>query len=33
MIALGFFGGIVVCLSILGALAGRLGIFFTEAFG
>ncbi len=33
MIALGFFFGIVVCLSLLGALAGRLGIFFTETFG
>lgn len=33
MIAFGFFFGIVVCLSVLGALAGRLGIFLTEAFG
>lgn len=33
MIALAFFTGIVVCLSILGALAGKLGIFLTEAFG
>jgi cytochrome c-type biogenesis protein len=33
MIALGFFCGIVVCLSLLGALAGRLGIFLTETFG
>lgn len=33
MIALAFFTGIVVCLSILGALAGKLGIFFTESFG
>jgi cytochrome c-type biogenesis protein len=33
MIALGFFFGIVVCLSLLGALAGRLGIFLTETFG
>lgn len=33
MIALGFFLGIVVCLSLLGALAGKLGIFFTETFG
>ncbi len=33
MIALGFFCGIVVCLSVLGALAGRLGIFLTETFG
>lgn len=33
MIALGFFFGILVCLSLLGALAGRLGIFLTERFG
>ena len=33
MIALGFFCGIVACLSVLGALAGRLGVFFTETFG
>ena len=33
MIALGFFCGIVFCLSVLGALAGRLGVFFTETFG
>jgi cytochrome c-type biogenesis protein len=33
MIALGFFCGIVVCLSVLGALAGKLGVFFTESFG
>ncbi len=33
MIALGFFFGIVVCLSVLGALAGKLGIFLTETFG
>lgn len=33
MIALAFFCGIVVCLSILGALAGKLGIFLTETFG
>lgn len=33
MIALAFFTGIVVCLSVLGALAGRLGIFLTETFG
>ncbi|MEO6583722.1 MAG: hypothetical protein ABIO05_05325 [Ferruginibacter sp.] len=33
MIALGFFFGIVVCLSVLGALAGRLAIFLTETFG
>ncbi|MEJ7830603.1 MAG: cytochrome c biogenesis protein CcdA [Segetibacter sp.] len=32
-IALGFFFGIVVCLSLLGALAGKLGIFLTETFG
>ncbi len=33
MIALAFFTGIVVCLALLGALAGRLGIFLTEGFG
>lgn len=33
LIALAFFSGIVVCLALLGALAGRLGFFFTEAFG
>lgn len=33
MIALAFFAGIVLCLSILGALAGRLGVFMTEMFG
>ncbi len=33
MIALAFFSGIVVCLSLLGALAGRLGILLTETFG
>ncbi len=33
MIALAFFCGIVVCLSVLGALAGKLGIFLTETFG
>ena len=33
MIAFGFFCGIVFCLSLLGALAGRLGIFLTETFG
>jgi cytochrome c-type biogenesis protein len=33
MIAFAFFLGIVVCLSVLGALAGRLGIFLTETFG
>lgn len=32
-IALAFFTGIVLCLSILGAIAGRLGIFLTESFG
>jgi len=33
LIALAFFCGIVLCLSILGAIAGRLGIFLTETFG
>ncbi|MCA6440800.1 MAG: thiol:disulfide interchange protein [Chitinophagaceae bacterium] len=33
LIALAFFSGIVLCLSVLGALAGRLGIFLTETFG
>lgn len=33
IIALAFFSGIVLCLSALGALAGRLGIFLTETFG
>lgn len=33
IIALAFFSGIVVCLALLGALAGRLGIFLTETFG
>ena len=33
MIALAFFCGIVICLALLGALAGRLGIFLTEIFG
>lgn len=33
MIALAFFSGIVVCLALLGALAGKLGIFLTEEFG
>lgn len=33
LIALGFFAGIVLCLSVLGALAGKLGIFLTESFG
>ena len=28
-----FFCGIVLCLSVLGAIAGRLGIFLTETFG
>lgn len=33
LIALAFFCGIVLCLAVLGALAGRLGIFLTETFG
>ena len=33
LIALAFFTGIVVCLSVLGALAGKLGIFLTETYG
>ncbi|MFN2457652.1 MAG: cytochrome c biogenesis CcdA family protein [Chitinophagaceae bacterium] len=33
MIALAFFLGIVVCLSVLGAIAGKLGVFLTETFG
>ncbi|GAA0564325.1 cytochrome c biogenesis CcdA family protein [Chitinophaga japonensis] len=33
MIAFAFFCGIVVCLTVLGALAGQLGIFLTETFG
>jgi len=33
MIALAFFSGIVACLALLGALAGKLGIFLTEEFG
>lgn len=33
MIAIAFFCGIVVCLAMLGALAGRLGVFLTETFG
>lgn len=33
MIAFAFFFGIVVCLSVLGSVAGKLGIFFTEKFG
>lgn len=32
-VALAFFCGIVFCLSLLGALAGRLGVFLTESFG
>ncbi len=33
LIAFAFFCGIVFCLALLGALAGRLGIFLTETFG
>ncbi|MGI8582259.1 MAG: cytochrome c biogenesis CcdA family protein [Chitinophagaceae bacterium] len=33
LIAFAFFCGIVLCLSVLGAIAGRLGIFLTETFG
>ena len=33
MNALAFFCGIVVCLVLLDALAGRLGVFLTETFG
>jgi len=33
IVALAFFSGIVLCLSVLGTLAGRLGIFLTETFG
>ncbi len=33
LIALAFFCGIVVCLSVFGALAGSLGIFLSETFG
>lgn len=33
MIALGFFSGIVLCLFVLGAIAGKLGILLTETFG
>lgn len=33
LIALSFFAGIVVNLTILGALAGRLGVILTESFG
>jgi cytochrome c-type biogenesis protein len=33
LVALAFFSGIVICLMLLGALAGRLGVFLTESFG
>ncbi len=33
VIAFAFFLGIVVCLALLGALAGKLGVFLTERFG
>lgn len=33
LIAFAFFCGIVICLSVLGSIAGRLGIFLTETFG
>ena len=33
VIAFAFFCGIVFCLSVLGAIAGSLGIFLTETFG
>ena len=33
LIAIAFFIGIVVNLTLLGALAGRLGAFLTESFG
>lgn len=33
LIAVAFFAGIVVNLTLLGALAGRLGAFLTESFG
>jgi cytochrome c-type biogenesis protein len=33
MIAFAFFLGIVVCLSVLGAIAGKLGVLLTESFG
>ncbi len=33
LIAFAFFCGIVLCLGVLGAIAGRLGIFLTETFG
>lgn len=32
-VAVGFFAGIVVNLTVLGALAGRLGAILTESFG
>lgn len=32
-IAVAFFLGIVVCLTLLGAVAGRLGIIMSESFG
>lgn len=33
LIAAGFFAGIVLSLTILGALAGRFGVLLSEAFG
>lgn len=33
LIALAFFAGIVINLTVLGALAGRLGALLTESFG
>jgi cytochrome c-type biogenesis protein len=33
LIALAFFAGILVNLTLLGALAGKLGVFMTESFG
>ena len=33
MIAVAFFAGIVVCLTVLGTMAGRLGAVLTESFG
>ncbi|ODS53469.1 MAG: thiol:disulfide interchange protein [Acidobacteria bacterium SCN 69-37] len=33
LMALAFFAGIVINLTILGALAGQLGAFLTESFG
>ncbi|MBN8876894.1 MAG: hypothetical protein J0I32_05055 [Sphingobacteriales bacterium] len=33
LMALAFFTGIVLCLSVLGAIAGKLGVFLTESFG